>query len=84
MTAIPAQVKGRRELILAAVSDLASAFLYYDRKGDEELRVNEIEDAIEAGDISIDEIVGEFRRHVEDAFDSRAANRILTPTPVRR
>lgn len=51
----------RRDLILAEVSDLATTFVYYDRKGDEVLGLGEIQQAIAAGEVSVDEIVGEFR-----------------------
>lgn len=51
----------RRENIIATVQDLASAFLYYDRKEDRELPVGEIEEAIKAGEITEGEIVETFR-----------------------
>lgn len=55
----------RKENILAAVSDLAINFLYYDRKEDEELPRGQIEEAIEAGEITVDEIVAKFREGLE-------------------
>lgn len=51
----------RREHIMATIEDLVADFLYYDRKEDEDLPVGEIELAIEAGEISFDEIVDTFR-----------------------
>lgn len=45
---------------MAATTDLAGALLYYDRKEDEELPRGEIEAAIEAGEITADEIVTRF------------------------
>jgi hypothetical protein len=51
----------RRELIFAAAGDLASQFMYYDRKEDEDLPVDAIEDAVAAGEITLDEIAGAFR-----------------------
>lgn len=51
----------RRELILATVRDFVSDFLYYDRKEDECLPRNAIEEAIEAGEITVNEIVKEFK-----------------------
>jgi hypothetical protein len=50
----------RSDLILAHVSDLIANFLYYDRKWDEDLPLGEIEAAIEAGEITEEEIVAEF------------------------
>ncbi len=55
----------RADLILLTLQDLVSNFLYYDRKEDEELPRGEIEDAIEAGEISLDEIVAKFREELE-------------------
>lgn len=46
------------------ICDLVSDFLYYDRKEDEELPVGAIEELIENGDISVDEIVGIFREEL--------------------
>lgn len=50
-----------RETILSTVKDLASVFIYYDRKEDEELPKGAIEQAIADGEITIEEIVNEFR-----------------------
>lgn len=51
----------RYDLILDTVTDLVSDFMYYGRKDDEELPRGAIEDAIEQGEITIDEIVEAFR-----------------------
>jgi len=50
----------KKEDILNATEDLAGCFLYYDRKEDEDLPIGEIEKAIKAGDVSINEIVSTF------------------------
>jgi hypothetical protein len=52
--------------ILAMVDDLVADFLYYDRKEDEEFPRGAIEAAIANGEISIDEIVDQFRKSIED------------------
>lgn len=51
----------RRDWILASVADLASSFMYYDRKEDEDLPRGAIEEAVAAGEISTEEIVEEFK-----------------------
>jgi hypothetical protein len=51
----------RREKILAMTSDLAGRFLYYDRKEDSEFPVGSIEEAIDNGEVTLDEIVEVFR-----------------------
>lgn len=50
----------RRQLILDTVSDLVGKFLYYDRKDDEELSVEDIEEALAAGEITTADIVKHF------------------------
>lgn len=51
----------RRQLIMDTANDLASKFVHDDRKEDEELPRGEIERAIAAGEITVDEIVTQFR-----------------------
>lgn len=57
--------RSRRETILIYVDDLLSSFLYYDRKECEELPRGEIEDAVAAGEITVDEMVAKFRAGLE-------------------
>lgn len=54
-----------RDEILATVNDLAGSFLYYDRKESQSLPLGAIEQAVAAGEITADEIVGEFRSVLE-------------------
>lgn len=50
-----------RKLIIGNVKDLISAFLYYDRKEDEDLQLGDIEKAIKDGLIKPIEIIDIFR-----------------------
>ena len=50
-----------KDLILGAVTDLVSNFLYYDRKEDEELPREAIQGAILSEQISVEDIVKQFR-----------------------
>lgn len=50
----------RRAAVLAAAEDAGSSFAYYDRKEDEELPVGAIEAAIQAGDVTREEIADAF------------------------
>ena len=50
----------RRENIEATVKDLVADFLYYDRKEDENLPSEAIQEAIDAGEISEAEIAALF------------------------
>ena len=57
-----------KQTILDTISDLCSDFLYYDRKGDEELSVEQLNEAVKSGEITVDEMVAEFRKHLENTF----------------
>jgi hypothetical protein len=58
----------RSQIILNCVSDLVGKFLYYDRKGDEELPVGAIEKAVADGEISVDAIVEAFRAELQEGL----------------
>jgi hypothetical protein len=58
--------RSRRDIILGTVSDLVANFLYYDRKGDEDLPRGQIEEAIENKEITADEIVELFKKELEN------------------
>ena len=64
-------MENRKELILLTVDDLVSDFLYYSRKGDEELPRGEVESAIMAGEVSVDDIVTKFEQRIRHFLDSR-------------
>ena len=51
----------RRTIILETVSDLVADFVYYDRKEDEALSEDALDEAIESGEITVDEIVAAIR-----------------------
>lgn len=54
--------------ILNTISDLCSDFLYYDRKLDEDLTSEQLNEAVKSGEITIDEMVEEFRKHLENSL----------------
>jgi len=56
----------RRKKILRTTQDLVINFMSYDRKGDEELPKGEIQEALEAGEITLEEIVETFSRELYD------------------
>jgi plasmid maintenance system antidote protein VapI len=60
-----------KKKILATVDDLVGSFLYYDRKEDEELSIDQLNEAIETGEITIDEIVSAFRKGLEAQYADR-------------
>lgn len=59
----------RRENIINTAKDMVSGFLYYDRKEDESLPRGAIESAINAGEITIDEIVDIFKSGLESSVN---------------
>ena len=58
-----------KQKIFDTISDLCSDFLYYDRKEDEELSIELLNEAVANGEITIDEMVAEFRKHLENTFN---------------
>ena len=55
----------RRELILGTARDTALDFVAYNRKHDEELPLGEIQAAIKAREVTVEEIVEAFRKGLE-------------------
>lgn len=58
----------RRDLILATAADLALDLVVYDRKEDEDLPRGSVEDAIQAGEVGVGEIVAAFRARLFEAL----------------
>lgn len=57
-----------KELILGLIGDLVKDFTYYDRKECETLTEDQLDKAIESGEVTIDEMVAEFRKHLEATY----------------
>lgn len=57
-----------KQNILNTISDLCSNFLYYDRKEDEDLSAEQLKDAVTNEKITIDEMVSEFRKNLENTL----------------
>jgi hypothetical protein len=53
--------KTRREIIRDTIDDLVSDFLYYDRKEDEDLPRDAVNEAVASGEVTIAELVDWFR-----------------------
>jgi len=62
-------LKGIKQIVLDAISDLSSDFLYYDRKEDEDLTIEQLNEAVRNGEITIDEMVEQFKKHLENRFN---------------
>lgn len=60
----------RKETILNTVDDAVSDLLYYDRKEDEELPRGAIEEALKAGEITVEEIVSKFENTLRTGLKS--------------
>mgnify|MGYP000846215312 FL=1 len=61
-------MKTRRQHILDAVTDMVADFMYYDRKEDEDLPLESIEEAVELGEISVQEIIDAFASDLKQNF----------------
>ncbi len=58
----------RKQTILDTVKDLVGRFMYYDRKEDDELLRGAIEEAVELGEITVDEIIEAFATELRKNF----------------
>lgn len=57
-----------RRHILCVAADLVGEFVYYDRRGDEDLPADLLADAVKRGVVSVEEIVSEFRSGLNEVF----------------
>ncbi len=57
-----------KDVILNAVDDLVSSLLFYDRKEDEDLSIEDIEGAFADGTITVDEVVEKFRASLVESL----------------
>ena len=53
-----------KNMILDTVADLVSDFMYYDRKHDEELNAQQLENAFEKKIITVEECVAKFEEEL--------------------
>jgi len=59
-------MEDKREIILAVASDLARDFLYYDRKEDEDLKVNEIQHHVKIESLTKQDIIKAFSDELDE------------------
>lgn len=57
-----------KETILLKIGDLCTDFLFYDRKEDEDLTIEQLNESVKSGEITIEEMVAEFRKNLENTF----------------
>lgn len=65
----PRRVPTRREKIINVFTDSIIDMLYYDRKEDEDLPRGGIEEAIRAGEITVDEIIKIWSAELIEGLD---------------
>lgn len=58
-------MKQPKQYVFDLIDDMVSDLLYYDRKEDIKFPIGTIEKMVEAGDITIDEMVDRFRLNLE-------------------
>ncbi len=56
----------RKELILGTISDGVSDLMYYDRKEDEQLPRGAIEEAIQKGELTMEDMVDAFQEALKE------------------
>lgn len=61
-------MEDKKQKIKNVISDIVSKFVYYDRKEDEDLSMNDLDEAVKNGVITVDEMVAEFRTHLEEVY----------------
>ncbi len=57
-----------KENILLTIDDLVLNFMYYDRKEDEELSREDLEEAVKNGVITVEEMANRFKSELEKRF----------------
>jgi hypothetical protein len=57
-----------KKKILDTIRDLVSDFVYYDRRGDDELSIKQLNNAVYSGQITIDEMVEEFKKQLGEVY----------------
>ncbi len=63
----------RRDVILDTIDDCVTDLLYYDRKDDESLPVGDIEAAVAAGEITLEDMVACFSKALDGSSELAAA-----------
>lgn len=58
-----------KEIILNTIEDLVGEFVFYGRKEDEQLSIEQLNEAVSSGVITVDEMVNKFRLHLEATFN---------------
>lgn len=64
-------MKTKREIILDAIHDTVKRFADYDRRNDEELSTDDIVEALERDEITIDEMAGKFHTELLKHFGQK-------------
>lgn len=72
----------RRQLIAHTISDMVLDFLEHDREEDGELPGGSIDTAIEAGEVTVDEMVDLFRRELIEGLG--LSHRTVNERPQHR
>lgn len=57
-----------KEYVNDVIGDMIADFLYYDRKEDDILPQGKIDEMVEAGEITVDEMVEVFRFHLTEGL----------------
>lgn len=59
-----------KQKILDIIDDLVGSFVYYDRKQDSTISMDQLNDVVESGEITIDDMVNQFRKGLKQTFNN--------------
>lgn len=59
----------KKQNALNCISDLVSDLTYYDRKESDYLSEKELDSLVESGELTIDEMVDQFRKDLENVYN---------------
>jgi hypothetical protein len=65
-----------KDVILSTKTDLTGSFLYYDRKESSTLSIEQLNEAVYSGEITVDGMVASFRKHLQGTFEKDSSKRI--------
>lgn len=60
-----------KQYVLDYMHHIVINFLYYDRKGDEDLTYNRLHEMLDTGEVTIDEIVESFKNYLNELYNEQ-------------
>ena len=64
----------KKEIFLGLIADSVSNLCYYDRKDDEDLSVDDVEELLTSGEVTLDEILETFAKEFRENYPDLKQN----------